>query len=97
MSVTSAITQREVAGVLLGELLLLIATAIPAGLLFGKGLATFIISKVSTETIRMPLVISLHTYTMAVLVVAAASCASFIVVSRMLRQLDMVGVLKARD
>lgn len=90
-------TQREVAGVLLGELLLLICTAIPAGLLFGKGLATFIIAKVSTETIRMPLVISLHTYTMAVLVVAAASCASFLVVSRMLRKLDMVGVLKARD
>ncbi|MBN8419250.1 MAG: FtsX-like permease family protein [Verrucomicrobia bacterium] len=90
-------TQREVAGVLLGELLLLISTAIPIGLLFGKGLATFIITKVSTETIRMPLVISLHTYTMAVLVVAAASCASFIVVSRMLRKLDMVGVLKARD
>lgn len=90
-------TQREVAGVLLGELLLLISTAIPVGLLFGKGLATFIIAKVSTETIRMPLVISLHTYTMAVLVVAAASSASFIVVSRMLRKLDMVGVLKARD
>jgi len=34
---------------------------------------------------------------MAVLVVAAASCASFLVVSRMLRKLDMVGVLKARD
>jgi len=90
-------TQREVAGVLLGELLLLISTAIPVGLLFGKGLATFIIAKVSTETIRMPLVISLNTYTMAVLVVAAASSASFIVVSRMLRKLDMVGVLKARD
>ena len=90
-------TQREIAGVLLGELLLLITTAIPVGLLFGKGLATFIIAKVSTETIRMPLVISLNTYTMAVLVVAAASCASFLVVSRMLRKLDMVGVLKARD
>ncbi|WP_397383038.1 ABC transporter permease [Prosthecobacter sp.] len=90
-------TQREVAGVLLGELLLLISTAIPVGLLFGKGLATFIIAKVSTETIRMPLVISLNTYTMAILVVAAASSASFIVVSRMLRKLDMVGVLKARD
>lgn len=90
-------TQREVAGVLLGELLLLISTAIPVGLLFGKGLATFIIAKVSTETIRMPLVISLNTYTMAVLVVAAASSASFIVVSLMLRKLDMVGVLKARD
>jgi putative ABC transport system permease protein len=34
---------------------------------------------------------------MAVLVVLSASGASFIVVSRMLRQLDMVGVLKARD
>ncbi|WP_395744095.1 ABC transporter permease [Prosthecobacter sp.] len=90
-------TQREVAGVLLGELMLLISTAIPAGLVFGRGLATFIIAKVSTETIRMPLLISTHTYAMAVLVVAAASCASFIVVSRMLRKLDMVGVLKARD
>ncbi len=90
-------TQREVAGVLLGELLLLIGTAIPAGLLFGRGLATLIITKVSTETVRLPLVISLHTYTMAVIVVAAASCASFVVVGRMLRKLDMVGVLKARD
>jgi len=90
-------TQREVAGVLLGELLLLIGTALPVGLLFGRGLATLIITKVSTETVRLPLVISLHTYTLAVLVVAAASCASFIVVARMLRKLDMVGVLKARD
>jgi len=31
------------------------------------------------------------------LLVAAASCASFIVVARMLTKLDMVGVLKARD
>ncbi len=90
-------TQREIAGVLLGELLLLIGTAIPVGLLFGRGLATLIITKVSTETVRLPLVISLHTYTMAVIVVATASCASFIVVGRMLRKLDMVGVLKARD
>jgi putative ABC transport system permease protein len=90
-------TQREVAGVLLGELMLLIVTALPAGLLFGRGLATLIIEKVRTETIRMPLEISLHTYTMAVLVVLAASCASFIVVGRMLNKLDMVGVLKARD
>jgi len=90
-------TQREVAGVLLGELMLLIASALPLGLLFGRGLATLIIEKVRTETVRLPLVISLHTYTLAVIVVLAASCASFIVVGRMLRQLDMVGVLKARD
>jgi putative ABC transport system permease protein len=57
----------------------------------------FIIEKVRTETVRLPLQISLYTYTMAVVVVAAASCASFLVVGRMLRKLDMVGVLKARD
>jgi putative ABC transport system permease protein len=90
-------SQREVAGVLLGELMLLIAAALPVGLLFGRGLATLIIEKVRTETVRLPLVISLHTYTLSVLVVLAASCASFLVVGRMLRQLDMVGVLKARD
>jgi putative ABC transport system permease protein len=90
-------TQREIAGVLLGELMLLIVTAIPAGLLFGRGLAILIIEKVRTETVRLPLQISLFTYAMAVVVVLIASCASFIVVSRMLRKLDMVGVLKARD
>ena len=90
-------TQREVEGVLLGELVLLILAALPLGLLFGKGLATFIIETVRTETVRLPLQISLKTYTMAVLVVLAASCASFLVVGRMLRKLDMVGVLKARD
>ena len=90
-------SQREVAGVLLGELMLLIAAALPVGLLFGRGLATLIIEKVRTETVRLPLVISLHTYTLSVLVVLAASCASFLVVGRMLWQLDMVGVLKARD
>ncbi len=90
-------TQREVAGVLLGELILLIATALPIGLLFGKGLATFIMAAVRTETVRLPLTISLHTYTMAVLVVAGAACASFLVVGRMLKKLDMIAVLKARD
>ncbi len=90
-------TQREIAGVLLGELILLIVVALPAGLLFGKGLATFVINAISTETVRMPLQISLYTYTMAVLVVFLASCASFAVVSRMLGKLEMVGVLKARD
>jgi putative ABC transport system permease protein len=86
-----------VAGVLLGELIILIVAALPIGLLFGRGLAILIIEKVRTETVRLPLEISLFTYTVSVLVVVAAACSSFIVVGRMLRKLDMVGVLKARD
>lgn len=90
-------SQREVAAVLLGELTILVLAALPVGLLFGRGLATFIISAISTETIRMPLIISTFTMANAVLVVMLAALCSFAVVSRMLRKLDLVGVLKARD
>ena len=69
----------------------------PLGLLFGKGLATLIISTIRTETIRMPLIISGKTYSVAVLVILTAALGSFWLVGRMVRKLDMVGVLKARD
>jgi putative ABC transport system permease protein len=90
-------TQREISGVLLGELTLLVLAALPLGLLFGRALANFIISAISTETVRLPLMISARTYSVAVLVVMSAAGLCFWVVSRMLRKLDMVGVLKARD
>jgi putative ABC transport system permease protein len=90
-------TQREVSGVLLGELTLLVLAALPLGLIFGRALATLIISAISTETVRLPLVISGRTFSVAVLVVLVAAGACFWVVSRMLSKLDMVGVLKARE
>ena len=90
-------SQGEVAGVLLFELSLLVVCALPLGLLFGRGLTTFIITTLSTETVRMPLIVSAFTYTTAIIVVGVASCGSFIVVARMLRKLDLVGVLKARE
>ena len=87
----------EVRAVLVGELLILVLLALPAGLLFGRGLALFIMSSFSTETVRLPILINPSTYSTAVLVVLAASALSFGVVSRMLARLDLVGVLKARD
>ncbi|WP_038160548.1 ABC transporter permease, partial [Verrucomicrobium sp. BvORR106] len=90
-------SQKEVASVLLGELGLLVLGALPMGLLFGRGLTTFIINSFSTETVRMPLVINPATYSVAVIVVLSAAGLSFLVVSRLIKKLDMVGVLKARD
>lgn len=90
-------SQKEVASVLLGELGLLVLGALPLGLLFGRGLTTFIINSFSTETVRMPLVINPATYSVAVIVVLSAAGLSFLVVSRLIQKLDMVGVLKARD
>jgi putative ABC transport system permease protein len=87
----------EVRGVLVGELAILVAAALPVGLVFGRGLAMFIMASFSTETVRMPIVINPATYSLAVTVVLAAAVLSFALVSRMLGKLDMVGVLKARD
>jgi putative ABC transport system permease protein len=87
----------EVRGVLLGELGILVLCALPAGLLFGKGLALLIMASFSTETVRMPIVIESSTYATAIGVVLTAAALSFALVSRMLAKLDLVGVLKARD
>ena len=87
----------EVRGVLLGELGILVLCALPAGLLFGKGLALLIMASFSTETVRMPIVIDSSTYATAIGVVLTAAALSFALVSRMLAKLDLVGVLKARD
>jgi putative ABC transport system permease protein len=90
-------TNREVAGVLIGELLMLTVLAIPFGLMLGSGIAASIIRSVNTETVRLPLVLSGETYTTAVLIVVVSATVSFAVVSRRVRELDLLSVLKARD
>jgi putative ABC transport system permease protein len=90
-------THREVAGVLIGELAMLTLAAVPIGLLIGSGLANLLVVGVSTETVRMPLVLTSHTFTTAVLIVIASSTFSFAIVSRRIKNLDLIGVLKARD
>jgi putative ABC transport system permease protein len=87
----------EVRGVLVGELAVLVLLALPAGLFFGRGLALFIMSSFSTETVRLPILINPSSYATAVVVVLTAAVLSFALVSRMLGKLDLVGVLKASD
>jgi putative ABC transport system permease protein len=90
-------TKREVAGVMISELVVLTLAAVPVGLWIGKQLATAIVTSVSTETVRLPLVISSISYGTAVLIVLLASAVSFAVVTRRIHNLDLLGVLKARD
>jgi putative ABC transport system permease protein len=71
--------------------------ALPAGLWIGSQLAAGIIRTASTETVRLPLVLTSQTFGMAVLVVLISSTLSFALVSRRLHNLDLLGVLKARD
>jgi len=90
-------THREVAAVLIGELALLTLLALPVGLVIGSLLAKGIVGTASTESVRLPLVLTARTYATAVLIVVASASFSFAVVSRRLHRLDLLGVLKARD
>ncbi len=90
-------TRGEVGSVLVGELVVLTALAIPLGLVLGSWLAGVILATVNTETVRLPLILTPANYAFAVLVVAAATTASALFACRKLNQLDLVGALKARD
>ena len=90
-------SQGEVAGVLVTELVLLALCAVPLGLLLGSGLATGIIHAVNTETVRLPLVLTVRNYAFAVLTVTVASTLSALFVLRALKRLDLVGALKAPE
>jgi len=90
-------SQREVGGVLVTELVILALLAVPAGLLLGTGFATFILTRVNTETVRLPLVLTPGNYAFAVLVVILASTLSTVFVLRKLSRLNLVGVLKAPE
>ncbi len=90
-------TQREVGAVIVIELGILALIAVPLGLLLGTGFASVIIHSINTETVRVPLVFTSYTYTFAVLVVGLASIVSSLVVLRKLKQLDLIGALKAPE
>jgi len=90
-------SQREVGSVLITELVILSAIAVPFGLLLGTGFAAGIVRAVNTETIRLPLVLTANNYASAALVVVIASVVSAAVVLRNLGHLNLVGALKAPE
>jgi putative ABC transport system permease protein len=91
--------RNEVARILLGELAVLTAVAIPLGLLLGRSLAAILVSSpgYDTEQFRLPLVISQATYALAVTTVLAAALISGWIVWRRLDRINIVEVLKCRD
>lgn len=90
-------TRSEISAVLLGEIGILAATAVPLGCALGYGLSVFVASAVSTALLRMPVVVTPPTYAFAILVFATAALGSALVVRRRLDHLDLVQVLKVRE
>ena len=90
-------TRGEVSVLLLGELALEIAVAIPVGLAAGFGLAALLIYLAPHEVMEIPLVIHPRTYLLAASVIAVAGAASALVVRGRINRLDLVAVLKTRE
>jgi len=90
-------TRREVSVLLLGELGLEIALAIPLGLAAGFGLVAFLLSLMPQEVMKFPFVIFPKTYLYAGAIVAVAGVASALVVRNRIDRLDLIAVLKTRE
>jgi putative ABC transport system permease protein len=90
-------TRREVSVLLLGELAVEIAAAIPLGFVAGFWLVVLLLALMSHETIEFPLVIFPATYLYAGAVVLAAGIVSALIVRNRIDNLDLVAVLKTRE
>jgi putative ABC transport system permease protein len=90
-------TRAEVSGLLLGELAICIAVAMPLGMAAGYWLVHLITGLLKSDQFFFPVVILPRTYAWAGLVVLAAGVASALVVRRRIDRLDMVAALKTRE
>lgn len=91
------LSRAEVSGLLLGEMALSIAIALPIGMVMGWGLVHLIAELLQSDQFHFPVVIQARTYAWAGLCVVAAGVASALVVRRRIDHLDMVAALKTRE
>jgi putative ABC transport system permease protein len=90
-------TRAEVSGLLLGEMAIGIAVALPLGMVLGYGLVHLIAELTQSDQFFFPVVVQPRTYALAGLAVLAAGVASALVVRRRIDRLDMVAALKTRE
>jgi putative ABC transport system permease protein len=90
-------TRGEVSTLLLGELALLIAVALPLGMAAGWGLVHLLSAALKTDQFHFPVVILPRTYAWAAVCVVVAGAGSALVVRRRIDRLDMVAALKTRE
>ena len=90
-------SRREVAGMLLGEQALLVAIAIPLGLLLGWGLVWLVMLRFESDLFRLPVVAHASTYLQATGVVLGAAAVSAWLVRHRLDRIDLISVLKTRE
>ena len=90
-------TRGEVSALLLGEMAIVIALALPIGMALGYGLVQLISELLKSDQFYFPVIVRARTYAGAALCVLVAGVASALVVRRNVDHLDMVAALKTRE
>ncbi len=90
-------TKGEVSHVLLLELAILVAAAIPLAFVIGYGFAWATVQGFESDLYSLPFIIKSNTYAISALVVLAAATVSALIVRRRIDQLDMIKALKTRE
>jgi putative ABC transport system permease protein len=90
-------TRAEVSGLLLGEMALSIAIALPLGMALGWALVHVVADLIKSDQFFFPVVLQPRTYAWAALAVLISGAASALVVRRRIDKLDMVAALKTRE
>ena len=90
-------TRTEVSGLLLGEMAIGIAIALPLGMVLGFGLVHLVTGLLKSDQFFFPVVIQPATYAWSGLTVLVSGVASALVVRRRIDRLDMVAALKTRE
>ncbi|WP_088282790.1 ABC transporter permease [Ideonella sp. A 288] len=90
-------TRAEVSALLLGEMAIGIAIALPLGMLAGNALVHGVAGLLQSDAFDLPVVIRARTFAWAAICVVVAGLASALVVRRRIDRLDMVAALKTRD
>ncbi len=89
--------RAEISYILLAQVGLLVAAALPVGCLIGRGLTVLVARLLDTELYRLPLVIEPATYGWAVVLTLLAGVVSAGLVRRRIDRLDLIRVLKTRE
>jgi putative ABC transport system permease protein len=90
-------TRGEVSALLLGELAIVIAFALPVGMVLGQSMAQGLSEVLRTDQFFLPAAIRSRTYAWAAIAVVVAAAASGWVVRRRIDRLDRVAALKTRE
>jgi len=91
------LTRGEAWRILAGELLALMAGAVPLGLLLGAGFVAYLAAAAATDLFRIPAVVAPRSYAIAALVVSAAVAVVALVARRWVARMDLVASLAARE